>query len=74
MNPIMAQTKDIMQPVFVYLGSIFTFVSAWFDNGLITGVKESLAIAVAIATLVYTIMLIIEKRRKLKSQSNDLKK
>lgn len=70
MVEIMAQFKHTMQPVFVYVGSIFTILTTWFDDWIVTGIEDGLAILVALATLIYTILLIIEKSKNIKDQDD----
>lgn len=58
--------KKIVQPVTVYSGSSLTITLAWFDPGTMSLFKDIVAILVGLATLVYTITLIIEKVHKIR--------
>lgn len=62
----MSQIERSIQPVLVYLGSLLTMTLAWFADGLLVDLKNGVAILVGIATLIYTLLKIVQIRKDLK--------
>lgn len=62
-----------MQPVIVYTGSIYTIAQTWITEKGLSHTQDLVAIAVGLATFMYTIQKIAEIRQRMKFQEEQTK-
>lgn len=62
----MNEIKQILQPLFIYAGTLYTIAQTWITEQALGQSQEMIGVAVSLATFIYTLQKIAEIRQRMR--------